>query len=90
MGAIFGAYIGFLVVFGIVLFVVSILFAHFAGKCAETRGREYGMWFIGAFLLSPIWVIIVLLCLGETNERRKERILEEEKWKMDLLAKTEK
>lgn len=70
----------------VVASAVSVL-SHYAGKCAEARGRKYGLSLLASFLFTPFIILFVLLCLGDTNERRKEKILEEESWRMDLWNK---
>jgi len=45
---------------------------------AERNGREAVGWTVGSLFLSPIVCIIVLWCIGETNEKWKERITNEE------------
>ena len=48
------------------------------GIAAEKRGRGYWGWWIFSFIFSPLIGIIVVLILGETDERRLEKIREEE------------
>ena len=45
---------------------------------AKDRGRDGCGWVALSLIISPIIVIIILFALGETNERRINRIVEEE------------
>ena len=42
-----------------------------------------------ALLISPIFVAILLYMLGETNEHRKARIIEEEGWRRSYGTKVQ-
>jgi len=75
------------------LTVVLLVFVAFIALCmiptsmAKKRGRSQFGWFLFSFLLSPILGVIVLACLGETEEKRKRRILEEEKLRQEIVRK---
>lgn len=68
----------------VVLFVILIIVivAAIIGSCAvvssvaHKRGRSEIGWVIFSFFAFPL-AIILLLCLGETDEKRKERLEEE-------------
>lgn len=70
--------------FEVVLFVLLIIvvLAAIIGSCvllasmAEKRGRSVIGWIVIGLLLFPA-SIVILFCLGETEEKRKERIEEE-------------
>lgn len=62
---------------GIVLLL--LLLALIPGFIASKKGRSFIGWYIFSVLLSPLIGLIVVLCLGESDEKRKERIIEEEK-----------
>ena len=51
---------------------------------AKKRGRSGSGWFIFSFLLSPILGIIIVACLGETEDKRRERIYEEEEMRRQI------
>ena len=68
-----------------VILLILLLLIVWIGLCmipasmAEKRGRSKIGWFLlSFFLLSPLLGMFCLLCLGETEEKRKERITEEE------------
>ena len=75
------------------LTVVLLVFVAFIALCmiptsmAKKRGHSQFGWFLFSFLLSPILGVIVLACLGETEEKRKRRILEEEKLRQEIVRK---
>lgn len=50
----------------------------FVGIMAEKRGRSYFGWFLFSFIFTFILAIILVLLLGDTDERRREKIIEEE------------
>lgn len=47
-------------------------------KMANKRGRSNFVWFIFSILFSPLISMIFLALLGETDEKRHERIRDEE------------
>lgn len=47
-------------------------------KMATKRGRSGLGWFIFCMFFSPFLAMLFLAVLGETDEKRKERIIEEE------------
>lgn len=52
---------------------------------AKSRGRSYWGWFcLSFFFISPLLGIIILACLGDTEERRREKILEAEEIRLSL------
>ncbi len=53
---------------------------------AKNRGRNGLGWFIFSVFFSPLLGFIVLLCLGDTEERRKEKIIEDEKLRQTLRS----
>lgn len=63
-------------------FIIIIILALLIGSCvvvasmAKKRGRSVVRWVIFSFFVLPL-AIILLLCLGETDEKRKERLEEE-------------
>lgn len=61
------------------IIILFLLFALIPGIIASKKGRSFIGWYIFSILLSPLIGLIVILCLGESDEKRKERIIEEEK-----------
>lgn len=72
------------------LAVVVLVLVAFIALCmvpvsmAKKRGRSKLGWFLFSFFLSPLLGMIFLACLGETEERRRERLLEEEELRLDF------
>lgn len=66
----------------LLVFIIIIILALLIGSCAvvasvaKRRGRSVVGWIIFSFFALPL-AIILLLCLGETDEKRKERLEEE-------------
>lgn len=50
----------------------------FVGIMADKRGRSYWGWFIFSVIFTFVLAIIILLLLGDTDDRRMEKIMEEE------------
>ncbi|MDO5666016.1 MAG: hypothetical protein Q4G63_12285 [Bacteroidia bacterium] len=71
----------------IVLIIVLLIVIGFIALCmiptsmAKKRGRSQFGWFLFSFLFSPILGMIFLACLGETDQKRQEKIWEEEQWR---------
>ena len=45
---------------------------------AQKRGRSTWLWFIISIFITIFFAVLLLLVLGETDEKRKERIAEDE------------
>lgn len=80
---------GLIVFIWCIIFVVWIFGLICAGSYAERLGRSLGGWLVVALLISPIFVAILLYMLGETNEHRKARIIEEERWRRSCDAEVQ-
>ena len=61
----------------IICLSVLALFCLIPVSMAKKRGRRQFGWFIFSMLFSPILGMIFLAFLGETEEKRKERLTEE-------------
>ena len=53
---------------------------------AKNKGRSFMGWYVISILLSPLIGLIAILCLGESDEMRKQRIIEEEKIRSSELV----
>lgn len=69
-----------LIVIAIVAFVIMLLIIPV--KMANARGRSAALWFIFSLIISPFLAMLFLALLGETEEKRKRRIIEEEELRM--------
>lgn len=54
---------------------------------ASKRGRLGFGWALLALLISPLLTCIILLCIGETQEHRFERIEAEERYRSQIARK---
>lgn len=60
------------------ILVLYILFCRIPAKMAKNKGRSFNGWFWFSFLINPIFGIIIVSCLSETDAHRRKRIEEEE------------
>lgn len=73
---------GSIILFIILLIVAYIGLCMISASMAEKRGRSQVGWFLLSFFsLFPILGMILLAFLGETNDKRRDRIMEEEQWR---------
>lgn len=70
-----------------IILVFWILLCMIPWIIADNKGRSGFGWFILGALISPFVAIIILLCIGKTEERRKEEIAKEEIWRMEIQQK---
>jgi hypothetical protein len=61
----------------IIAFIVYLILCFVIASGAQKRGRSYGGYFALSFFLSPLLAIIILLVLGETDEVKKEKIVQQ-------------
>ena len=72
----------------IILFAIYIPLLVLVFRMARRRGRNEALWVaISAVFISPVIGAIVLLVLGETDERKKEKIIQEEELRQSVRAK---
>lgn len=74
---------GYEMLFYIFAFLIIVFFIgtwFITISMAEKRGRNQVLWFILSIIF-PIYAIFALFFLGETQDRRMERIMEEERWR---------
>lgn len=65
----------------IIAFVIGTIcvFIYVIYEMASQRGRNAGMWlFLSLVIINPLLVMLCLFCLGETDEKRRERLLKDE------------
>ena len=72
---------------GIFVFLVSFVLTFVTASLARRKGRSGFRWFIIACFITPYLAMIVLACLGETEDKRMKRILEEEEFKRRIEHK---
>lgn len=73
--ALFG---GLVLIYLMLCLFLNMLIALIPVSMARSRGRSQFGWFIFSIFFSSIISIIILLCLGDTDKRRMEKICEEE------------
>ena len=73
--------IGFLaVIFIIAIFVNALILLYYVYEMACKNGRSSFYWVTFSLCLTPIISIILLSCIGETEEKRRERLLKDEEY----------
>lgn len=66
----------------IFLIIVWLILLGAVGSYAKRLGRDSASWGVFSFFFSPLLGAFALWLKGETDEHRKERIIEEEDWKV--------
>ena len=61
----------------IILFIVYVVLSFIVIPVATSKGRGGCSWFFLSLLISPIIVIIILLALGDTEELKQKRLIEQ-------------
>lgn len=67
-------FLALIVIFYLLLCIIPV-------QMAAKRGRNIIIWFVLAIFTSPFLAILMIACIGETDEKRKERIIQEEEWR---------
>lgn len=70
--------------YSIAIFVVYIVLIGCASKLAVRLGRENGAWVFFSILFTPVLGIILLHCLGKTDEQEKNDFLERKMWENNV------
>jgi|GEM_PF-1673493 len=70
-GLVFILFLLIVITFLIVLLIIPV-------KMANRRGRSGILWFLFSLIISPFLSMLFLFLLGETDEKREERIIQEE------------
>lgn len=66
--------VGILIIFALIIFLINFP----VGIIADKRGRSCIGWILFSIFFSPVIGLILVLCLGETDSHRMERIRKEE------------
>lgn len=73
--------IGFLAVILIIVIIVNaFILLYYVYEMACKNGRSSFYWVTFSLCLTPIVSIILLSCIGETEEKRRERLLKDEEY----------
>lgn len=65
-------------IFYFLFFVITIVLTFVTAGAARKRGRSGFGWFLLACIISPYISLIILACLGDTEEKKRDKIYEEE------------
>ena len=57
-----------------ILVVLWLFWIHIPASMARNRGRSALGWVLLAWVLSPLWIIIILLILGDSKEKLSKDI----------------
>ena len=72
---------GFLAIAIILAIIVNaFILLYYVYEMASKNGRSSFYWVVFSLCLTPIVSIILLSCIGETEEKRKERLLKDEEY----------
>ena len=64
-----------------ILVVLWLFWIHIPATMARNRGRSALGWVLLAWVLSPLWIIIILLILGDSKEKLSKDIIDQLKQK---------
>ena len=85
MNSIFGEYTS---IFILLLIIIGIAYIITTPICvaviANKQGRSGFFWFFLSILLNPFFSIIILIALGDTDEKRKQKVIEDEKARLSI------
>lgn len=73
--------LGFLTtVFIIAIVINAIILLWYVYELASKNGRSAFYWIVFSLFLTPFISIILLACIGETEKKRRERLLKDEEY----------
>lgn len=64
-----------------ILVVLWLFWIYIPASMARNRGRSALGWVLLAWVLSPLWIIIILLILGDSKEKLSKDIIDQLKQK---------
>lgn len=64
-----------------IVVVLWLFWIHIPASMARNRGRSALVWVLLAWVLSPLWIIIILLILGDSKEKLSKDIIDQLKQK---------
>ncbi len=59
------------------IFLIPFCIAH----AAKSKGRNATGWFFLSILINPFFAMLLLIIMGDTDAKRKQKILEDETWR---------
>jgi len=76
------------IIFWLGIIAVYIALMVLLYRAADKTGRSTGGWTFFALFTTPLFCLILIYLLGETDEKRRERIKEEEELRMRIKEKS--
>jgi len=70
----------FAIVILIAIIINAIILFWYVYEIASKNGRSIFYWVVFSLCLTPIVSIILLFCIGETEDKRRERLLKDEEY----------
>ena len=70
--------------FVLIAITVSVILLVVVVKSAKQKGRSSVLWFFLSLCFTPIFCLFILFCIGMTDEKRRELIVEEEKLRLKV------
>ena len=64
-----------------IVVVLWLFWIHIPASMARNRGRSALGWVLLAWILTPLWIIIILLILGDSKEKLSKDIIDQLKQK---------
>lgn len=72
-------FIGFLIVVALIALIVNvIILLWYVSEMASKNGRSVFYWVVFSLFITPIISIVLLFCIGETDAKRRERLLKDD------------
>ena len=78
------ATLGYGVLFILLYLIINGLFSLIPMSLAKKNGRSGCGWFVFSFFFGFLLTLIVVALLGESEEHKKQRIIEEEKLRQEI------
>ena len=72
-----------------VILIIVLILINIVVEAATSKGRSAWAWGIFAFFCSPLVALLALICLGDTDKRRLEKIEEEARLRQAIREKNE-
>ena len=70
-----------LLAIAIIFIAIFIILFYYVYEMANIKGRSVFYWILFSFFTTPLIGIILLKCIGETEEQRRKNIIQEEELK---------
>ena len=85
MNPILGEHTSIVILLVILIGIAYIIFIPICvAVIANKQGRSGLIWFFLSILLNPFFSILILIALGDTDEKRKQKVIEDEKVRLSI------